>query len=208
VAVAATLPVAFGLAWMLARTRFPGRMLLDVAVHLPLVLPPVVTGWVLLILFGPAGPVGRAIASVGIEIAFRWTGAAVAAGIMALPLIVRAIRLALDAVDPRLEAAARSLGASRVRVLRTVTLPLAWPGVIAGAVLGLAKALGEFGATITFVASVPGETRTIPLAVWAALQAPDGEAGVVRLALLSIGISAVALLGAELLARRARAHAQ
>jgi len=205
--VAATLPIAFGLAWLLARTRFPGRMLLDVAVHLPLVLPPVVTGWVLLGLFGPAGPLGRALASVGIEIAFRWTGAAVAAGIMALPLIVRAIRLALDAVDPRLEAAARSLGASRARVLLTVTLPVAWPGVIAGAVLGLAKALGEFGATITFVASVPGETRTIPLAVWAALQAPDGEAGVVRLALLSIGISAMALLAAELLARRARAHA-
>ncbi len=201
------LPVAFGLAWVLARGRFWGRMLLDVLVYLPLVMPPVVTGWALLLAFGPAGPLGHALARVGLGIAFRWTGAAVAAGVMALPLMVRAIRLALDAVDPRLEEAARTLGAGRGRVFLAVTLPLAWPGVIAAAVLGFAKALGEFGATITFVASVPGETRTLPLAIWAALQAPDGEAQVLRLAGLSVAVSVAALLGAELLARRARAHA-
>lgn len=201
------LPVAFGLAWVLARGRFWGRMLLDVLVYLPLVMPPVVTGWALLLAFGPAGPLGHALARVGLGIAFRWTGAAVAAGVMALPLMVRAIRLALDAVDPRLEEAARTLGAGRGRVFLAVTLPLAWPGVIAAAVLGFAKALGEFGATITFVASVPGQTRTLPLAIWAALQAPDGEAQVLRLAGLSVAVSVAALLGAELLARRARAHA-
>ncbi len=206
-AVLATLPVAFGLAWLLARGRFAGRMLLDVAVHLPLVLPPVVMGWLLLLAFGPAGPIGHALKSIGVEIAFRWTGAAVAAGVMALPLIVRTIRLALDAVDPRLEEAARTLGASRGRVFRTVTLPLCAPGVIAGAVLGFAKALGEFGATITFVGAIPGETRTIPLAIWGALQSPDGTAMAARLAGLSVAISAAALIGAELLARRARAHA-
>ena len=166
-------------------------------------LPPVVTGWALLVLFGRGG----ALEAVGHWFVFRWTGAALAAAIIALPLVVRAIRLALDAVDPRLEDAARSLGASRARVLRTVTLPLAAPGLVAGGVLGFAKALGEFGATITFVASIPGETRTIPLAIYGALQSPDGGAVVLRLALLSVALSAAALALAELLARRARAHA-
>lgn len=203
IATLVALPVAFGLAYVLGRPCFAGRFLLEILVYLPLVLPPVVTGWALLVAFGRGGP----LAWAGRWIAFQWTGAALAAAIMALPLMVRAIRLALDAVDPRLEQAARSLGANRARVFATITLPLAAPGIIAGAVLGFAKALGEFGATITFVGSVPGETRTLPLAIYGALQSPDGERTVVRLALLSVALSVVALGGAELLARRARTHA-
>ncbi len=206
VAVAATLPVAFALAWALARGRFPGRLLLDGLVHLPLVLPPVVTGWLLLLAFAPAGVVGRVLASLGVTVMFRWTGAAIAAGVMALPLMVRTMRLSIEAVDRRLEEAATTLSAGRARVFRTITLPLSLPGVVAGAVLGFARALGEFGATITFVSDVPGETETLPLAIYAALQRPGGEAAVWRLAAISVALSLLALFAAELLARRMGRH--
>ena len=203
VATAASLPLAFALAWVLARWRFPGKLLLDAAVTLPLVVPPVVTGWLLLLAFAPDGPGGRLLGAMGISVLFRWTGAAIAAAIMALPLSVRAIRLSIEAVDRRLESAARTLGAGRWRVFATITLPLSLPGVLAGAVLGFARALGEFGATITFVSNVPGETRTLPLAIYAALQRPDGEAAVWRLAAVSVALSLLALVAAEWLARRA-----
>lgn len=198
VATLAVVPVAFALAWLLARGRFPGKLLLDGLVHLPLVVPPVVTGWVLLLLFAPAGPLG---AMSGVVL-FRWTGAAIAAGVMALPLVVRAIRLSLDAVDRRLEEAGRTLGAGRGRVFRTITLPLSLPGVWAGAVLGFARSLGEFGATITFVSSVPGQTETLPLAIYAALQRPGGDATVWRLAAISVALSFAALIASEWLTRR------
>jgi molybdate transport system permease protein len=204
VAVAATLPIAFGLAYLLARGRFPGKLLLDGAVHLPLVVPPVVTGWVLLLAFGPAGPVGRVLqAWFGVSVLFRWTGAAIAAGVMALPLMVRAIRLSIEAVDRRLEQAARTLGAGRWRTFATITLPLSAPGVLAAAVLGFARAVGEFGATITFVSDVPGETETLPLAIYAALQRPGAEDIVWRLAGVSVALALAALVGSEWLARRA-----
>lgn len=203
VAVAVALPVAFALAWVLARSRFPGKVLLDALVHLPLVIPPVVTGWLLLILFGRSGPVGAWLeAQLGFKLMFRWTGAALAAGIMALPLMVRAMRLSIEAVDRRLEAAARTLGAARWRAYATVTVPLSMPGIVAGAMLGFARSIGEFGATITFVSNIPGETQTLPLAIYAALQVPGGEASVTRLALLSVLLSLVALVASELLARR------
>ena len=203
VAIAAMLPVAFGLAWLLARGRFPGKVLLDAAVHLPLVLPPVVTGWLLLLAFGPLGPVGRWLESwFGVSVMFRWTGAAIAAAVMALPLMVRAMRLSIEAVDRRLEGAARTLGAGRWRTFRTITLPLSMPGVLAGVVLGFARAIGEFGATITFVSNVPGETRTLPLAIYGALQLPDGDAIVWRLAAVSVALSLAALVASEWLARR------
>lgn len=203
-AVAAALPVAFGLAWLLARGRFPGKTLLDGVVHLPLVVPPVVTGWALLLAFAPAGPLGRLLdAWFGASVLFRWTGAAIAAGVMALPLMVRAIRLSLEAVDRRLEQAARTLGAGRARAFATVTLPLSAPGLLAAAVLGFARAIGEFGATITFVSSVPGETETLPLAIYAALQRPGGEAAAWRLAAISVALALVALVASEALARRA-----
>lgn len=202
-AVVLCLPVAFALAWLLARGRFAGRIALDAVVHLPLVVPPVVTGWLLLLAFGPHGPVGRWLeAWFGISLMFRWTGAALAAAIMALPLMVRTMRLSLEAVDPRLEAAARTLGAGRWRAFATITLPLALPGLVAGAVLGFARSLGEFGATITFVASIPGETQTLPLAIYATLQQPGGEAAVTRLALASVALSVAALVVAEWLVRR------
>jgi molybdate transport system permease protein len=204
VAVAVTLPIAFALAWLLARGRFPGKVLLDGVIHLPLVVPPVVTGWLLLLAFAPAGPIGGWLESwFGVSVLFRWTGAAIAAGVMALPLMVRAMRLSIEAVDQRLEAAAATLGASPARVFRTITLPLSRPGVVAGAVLGFARALGEFGATITFVSNVPGETETLPLAIYAALQVPGGEAMVLRLALMSVALSLAALIASELIARRA-----
>jgi molybdate transport system permease protein len=199
VACAATLPVAFALAWVLARTRFPGRVLLDALVHLPLVVPPVVTGWALLIAFAPNGVLGV----IGSALLFRWTGAAVAAGVMALPLMVRGIRLGLEGVDRRLEQAARTLGAPPARVFRTITVPLAMPGVLAALVLGFARSIGEFGATITFVSNVPGETETLPLAIYAALQRPGGDATVWRLAAVSVALSLVALVASEMLARRA-----
>nr|WP_238303288.1 molybdate ABC transporter permease subunit [Sphingomonas phyllosphaerae] len=198
------LPIAFALAWVLARWRFPGKVLLDGLVHLPLVVPPVVTGWVLLLAFAPTGPIGRVLeAGFGISVLFRWTGAAIAAGVMALPLMVRAMRLSIEAVDRRLEQAARTLGATRWRAYATVTLPLAAPGIAAALVLGLARAIGEFGATITFVSNVPGETQTLPLAIYAALQRPGGEAEVWRLAAVSVALSLVALVVSEALVRRA-----
>ncbi|MBN9145321.1 MULTISPECIES: molybdate ABC transporter permease subunit [unclassified Novosphingobium] len=207
-AMVATLPVGFALAWALARGRFPGRVLLDALVHLPLVLPPVVTGWLLLLSFGAQGLAGRWLAAMGVSVMFRWTGAALAASVMALPLMVRAIRLSLESVDRRLEAAARTLGASPLRVFATITLPLALPGVLAGMVLGFARSLGEFGATITFVSNIPGETQTLPLAIYAALQVPGQEGIVTRLALISVGLSLAALVASEVLTRRMgmRAH--
>lgn len=208
VAVGLCLPLAFALAWALARGRFAGKVLLDAVVHLPLVLPPVVTGWLLLLAFGPQGPAGRWLEHVlGVTLMFRWTGAALAAAVMALPLMVRAMRLSIEAVDLRLEAAAMTLGASRWRVFRTVTLPLALPGVVAGAVLGFARSLGEFGATITFVSNIPGETQTLPLAIYSALQVPGGEAVVTRLAVISVLLSLAALVVSEVLARRMGRHA-
>lgn len=201
-AMAVALPVAFLLAWLLARGRFPGKIVLDALVHLPLVLPPVVTGWLLLIAFAPDGPLGALLARVGVSLIFRWTGAALAAAVMALPLMVRAIRLSIEAVDPRLEAAARTLGAGRWRVFWTITVPLSLPGVLAALVLGFARSIGEFGATITFVGNVPGETQTLPLAIYSALQSPDGEGAVTRLAVASIALALAALVAAEWLARR------
>ena len=202
-AIGLTLPLAFALAWLLARTRMPGRAVVDALVHLPLVLPPVVTGWLLLLAFGRNGPVGGWLEdSFGITVMFRWTGAAIAAGIMALPLMVRAIRLSLETVDRRLEGVARTLGARRWRVFATITLPLCLPGILAATVLGLARSLGEFGATITFVSNIPGETRTLPLAIYTALQVPGGEEAVTRLALASVALSLAALLASEWLARR------
>lgn len=204
VAVLVSLPLAFALAWLLARGRFPGKVLLDALVHLPLVVPPVVTGWLLLLAFAPAGPIGAWLQGwFGVSVLFRWTGAAVASGVMALPLMVRAIRLSIEGVDRRLEQAARTLGAGRWRTFASVTLPLSLPGVIAGVVLGFARALGEFGATITFVSNVPGETQTLPLAIYAALQTPGGEALVLRLAGISVLLSLAALVASELIARRA-----
>jgi molybdate transport system permease protein len=203
VAVLACLPLAFGLAWLLARVRFPGRILIDALVHLPLVLPPVVTGWLLLLAFGNAGPAGRWFEDVlGISFMFRWTGAALAAAVMALPLMVRAMRLSIEAVDRRLEAAAETLGASRTHVFATITLPLALPGLLAGMVLGFARSLGEFGATITFVSNIPGETRTLPIAIYSALQVPGSDNVVTRLALISVALSLGALLASEVLVRR------
>ena len=190
-------------AYLLARKEFPGKQFLNGIIHLPLILPPVVTGYLLLITFGRKAPVGSFLEQVfGIVFAFRWTGAALAAGIMAFPLMVRAIRLAIEAVDPKLEEAAQTLGASRWRIFRTVTLPLILPGVIAGAVLAFAKAMGEFGATITFVSNIPGETRTLPTAIYTFLQVPGGERAAVSLVLVSIAISMTALIASEVLARR------
>ena len=209
VAVLATLPIAFGLAWILARYRFPGRVVLDALVHLPLVLPPVVTGWLLLIAFGPLGPAGRWLESwFGMTLMFRWTGAALAAAIMALPLMVRAMRLSIEGIDRRLEGAARTLGAGRWHAFRTISLPLALPGVLAALVLGFARSIGEFGATITFVSNIPGETRTLPLAIYSALQVPGGEAMVTRLALLSVALSLGALVLSEWLVRRTHGERQ
>ncbi|MCB2073775.1 MAG: molybdate ABC transporter permease subunit [Novosphingobium sp.] len=202
-AMAAILPVAFGLAWILARKRFAGKVVLDALIHLPLVLPPVVTGWLLLILFGINGPVGRFLAdTVGLTFMFRWTGAALAAAIMALPLMVRAMRLSIESVDRRLEGAARTLGAGPWRTFFEITLPLALPGVLAGMVLGFARSIGEFGATITFVSNIPGETRTLPLAIYTTLQLPGSEAIVTRLAIISVILSLGALVVSEVLVRR------
>lgn len=204
VATLAALPPAFAVAWILARWRFPGKVLVDGLVHLPLVVPPVVTGWVLLIAFAPAGPVGAVLERwLGVSVLFRWTGAAIAAAVMAFPLMVRAMRLSIEAVDRRLEQAARTLGAGRWRTYATITLPLSAPGVAAAAVLGFARSIGEFGATITFVSNVPGETQTLPLAIYAALQRPGGEAEVWRLAAVSVALSLAALVVSELLVRRA-----
>ena len=205
VATLASLPVGIAVAMLLARGRFFGRTLLDGLVHLPLVLPPVVTGYLLLIGFGRRGPIGAFLEETfGIVFAFRWTGAALASAVMAFPLLVRAIRLSIEAVDRRLEEAAGSLGARRSMVFVTITLPLIVPGLIAGSVLGFAKALGEFGATITFVSNIPGETQTIPTAIYTALQVPGGEPAALRLSIVAIIISLAALVVSELLARKMR----
>ncbi|HEX4333478.1 MAG TPA: molybdate ABC transporter permease subunit [Usitatibacter sp.] len=200
--VAWSLPLAVATAFALARRRFPGKTLFDAAVHLPLVLPPVVVGFALLVIFGRQGPVGRLLEPLGIVFAFRWTGAALAAAVMGFPLMVRAIRLAIDAVDTRLEIAARTLGAGAWRVFFTVTLPLAWPGLVTGALLGFARALGEFGATITFVSNIPGETQTLPLAIYTFTQSPGQDAQALHLSLLSVGLSLGALALSEWLVRR------
>lgn len=199
-----TLPPALFFGWLLARRRFPGRALLDALVHSPLVLPPVVVGYLLLLTLGVQGPIGRWLDNAfGLRLVFSTNGAAIAAGLVALPIMVRTIRLSLEAIDPRLELAARSLGAGALDRFLSVTLPLALPGVLAAAVLGFAMCLGEFGAVITFAANVPGETQTLALAIYGALQAPDGEAMAMRLALISLTIALLALLGAEWLGRRA-----
>lgn len=202
-AVAVTLPVALFAAYALARWSFPGKALINALVHLPLVLPPVVTGFLLLMAFGPQAPAGRLLEGLGLGVAFRWTGAALAAGVMAFPLLVRAMRLSIEAVDPRIEQAAETLGAGRVAVFVTVTLPLCLPGILAGAVLGFAKALGEFGATITFVSNIPGETQTLPLAIYSFLQIPGGEGAALRLVVLAVLVSLGAVLISERVAARA-----
>jgi molybdate transport system permease protein len=203
VAVLVSLPFGLLVAYALARGRFPGHGLLNGLVHLPLILPPVVTGYLLLLTFGRQGWVGAALWDwFGVTIAFRWTGAALAAGVMAFPLMVRAIRLAIEAVDPRLEEAASTLGASRLVVFATVTLPLILPGIIAGAVLAFAKAMGEFGATITFVANIPGETQTLPTAIYSFLQVPGGDAAALKLVLISVAVAMLALALSEWLSRR------
>lgn len=204
IATLASLPLAIAMAWLLARRSFPGKTVLDGLVHLPLVLPPVVTGYVLLILFGRTGPIGAWLeAQFGIVFSFRWTGAALACAVMGFPLMVRAIRLAIESIDPRLEQAASTLGAHPVWVFATVTLPLAFPGILAGAVLCFAKALGEFGATITFVSNIPGETQTIPAAIYNFTQVPGGDAGALRLSIIAVAIALAALVASEWLARRA-----
>ena len=202
VATLASLLPGLAVAWILARCRFPGRALLDGLVHLPLILPPVVTGYLLLLAFGRRGPVGSLLSEIGIVLAFRWTGAALACAVMGFPLMVRAMRLSIEAVDRRLEQAAGTLGASPLAVFVTVTLPLSLPGCIAGAVLAFAKAMGEFGATITFVSNIPGETQTLPSAIYTLTQVPGGEGPALRLTLVSIAISVTALLVSEFLANR------
>jgi molybdate transport system permease protein len=201
--VAVSLPFAVALAWLLSRTSFPGKSLLDAVVHLPLVLPPVVVGYFLLLSFGRRGAIGAVLEELlGISFAFRWTGAALASAVMGFPLLVRAVRQSLDGVDRGLEAAAATLGASPAWVFATVTLPLILPGVVTGLLLAFARSLGEFGATITFVSNIPGETQTLPLAIYAFTQTPGGDAQALRLCLLSIALSLAALLGSEALLRR------
>lgn len=206
-AVAASLPLGVAVALVLARGRWPGLWALNALVHLPLILPPVVTGYALLLTFGRKGPVGGLIYDLfGFTFAFRWTGAALAAGVMGFPLMVRAIRLALEAVDPKLEEAAATLGAPRGAVFLTVTLPLMAPGILAGAVLAFAKAMGEFGATITFVSNIPGQTQTLPSAIYSFLQVPGGEANAARLALVSVAVAIGAVLISEFVGRRVAAR--
>lgn len=202
-AIVFSLPLAFASAWVLARKKFPGKALFQALVTLPLVIPPVATGFALLLLFGTKGPLGRFLETTfGLVFAFRWTGAALAAGVMAFPLLARPIRLSLEAVDRKLEEAAATLGASRMTVFFTVTLPLALPGVLAGAVLGFAKALGEFGATITFVSNIPGETQTLSLAIYSLLQTPTGDAAAMRLIGVSVLLAVGAVLVSEWINRR------
>jgi molybdate transport system permease protein len=204
VAALASLPFGIVVAWLLARRRFPGRALFDAFIHLPLVIPPVVTGYLLLLAFGRRGPVGAFLEQTfGIVLAFRWTGAALASAIMGFPLMVRAIRLSIEAIDPRLAPAAATLGARRLGVLLTITLPLALPGILAGLVLSFARSLGEFGATITFVGNIPSVTQTIPSAIYTYTQVPNGDLAALRLTAISVAIAFAALLVSEALARRA-----
>src|SRR6056297_2414764 len=200
------LPFGVFIAHALARWQFPGKQLLNGLVHLPLILPPVVTGYLLLLTFGTRGPVGSVLAEFGIVFAFRWTGAALAAGVMAFPLMVRAIRLSIEAVDPKLEQASSTLGASPAWVFLTVTMPMALPGIVAGTILAFAKAMGEFGATITFVSNIPGQTRTIPSAIYAFLQVPGGEGSAMKLVIVSVVVAMGALLLSELIGRRVAAR--
>jgi molybdate transport system permease protein len=200
--VACNLPLAVMLAWMLARRRFPGRSLLDAVVHLPLVLPPVAVGYLLLVLFGTQGPIGHWLQSAfGIQLIFTRAGAALATAVMSLPLMIRAMRVSLEHVDPGLEDAARTLGAGPWDRFFTITLPLMLPGILAGAVTAFAAGLGEFGAVITFVSNIPGQTRTLPLALYSALQMPDGDAMAARLAMLSVGLGIAGLILSEYLSR-------
>lgn len=201
-ATVASLPVALFVAHALARWQFPGKQALNILVHLPLVMPPVVTGYLLLLMFGSQGMIGAFLDQFGVTFAFRWTGAALAAAIMAFPLMVRPIRLSLEAIDPRLEQAASTLGASSFWVYLTITLPLALPGVLAGTVLAFAKAIGEFGATITFVSNIPGQTQTIPSAIYAFLQVPGAEGSAIRLVVVAVLFAILALVLSEWLARR------
>jgi molybdate transport system permease protein len=206
VALVATLvatPLGIAVAWLLSRKNFPGKILLEALVHLPLVLPPVVTGYLLLLTFGRHGAVGDLLAEFGIVLAFRWTGAALACGVMGFPLLVRPIRISFEAIDLRLEQAATTLGASPLNVFSSVTFPLALPGIIAGMVLCFAKALGEFGATITFVSNIPGETQTISSAIYALIQTPNGDFAALQLIVISLLIAFAALIASEWFARRA-----
>jgi molybdate transport system permease protein len=202
-ATVVSLPFGVLVALALARGTFWGKSLLNVLVHLPLILPPVVTGSLLLLTFGRRGPAGKFLEETfGLVLSFRWTGAALAAGVMAFPLMVRAIRLSIEAVDARLEEAAGTLGANRAWTFLLVTLPLILPGVLAGAILGFAKAMGEFGATITFVSNIPGETRTIPAAIYSFTQVPGGQSGAMRLTLIAIAVATLALVASEVVAQR------
>jgi len=204
IATFAALPVAIAIAWVLARGRFPGKALLDGLVHMPLVLPPVVTGWLLLLSFGRRAPIGAFLAEhFGLVFSFRWTGAALAAAVMGFPLMVRAIRLSIEAIDERIEQAAATLGAPPWWVFATVTLPLSARGIAAGAVLAFAKALGEFGATITFVSNIPGQTQTIPAAIYTYTQTPGGDLGALKLSLVSAALAFGALVASELAVGRA-----
>ncbi|MHA1108148.1 MAG: molybdate ABC transporter permease subunit [Alphaproteobacteria bacterium] len=206
-AITCSLPLGIATAWVLARCEFPGKSVVDVIIHLPLVVPPVVVGYLLLLLLGRRGPLGAWLHDVfGITVAFTWKGAAIAAAVMAFPLVVRAIRLSIEAVDQRLESTARTLGAGPVGVFFTVTLPLAGSGIVAGAILGFARSLGEFGATITFVSNIPGETQTLPIALYAFTQLPNGEEAAFRLVLISVALAFAALIASEFLARRLRAR--
>lgn len=206
--VVVSLPFAVAIALLLARHDFAGKSLLDATVHLPLVLPPVVVGYFLLVLLGRSGPIGAWLEEwFGIVVAFRWTGAAIACGVMGFPLMVRAIRLSIETIDPKLEAAAHTLGAGRVGAFFTITLPLALPGIVTGTLLSFARSLGEFGATITFVSNIPGETQTLPLAIYALTQVPGGDEAALRLCVISIVLSLAALLASETLVRRASRRA-
>jgi len=203
-----SLPLGVFVAYALARWSFPGKQLLNGLVHLPLILPPVVTGYLLLMAFGTRGPIGSMLADAGIVFAFRWTGAALAAAVMAFPLMVRSIRLSIEAVDPKLEQAGATLGASPLWVFATVTLPMILPGIVAGTILAFAKAMGEFGATITFVSNIPGETRTVPSAIYAFLQVPGGEDSAMRLVVVSVVVAMGALLLSEFIGRRVAARVE
>jgi molybdate transport system permease protein len=197
-----SLPLGIAVAWLLARREFWGKHLVNGIVHLPLVLPPVVVGYALLVLLGRNGIIGAWMYQVlGITVAFKWQGAAIASGVMSFPLLVRAIRLSLEAIDRGLEAAARTLGASKLRVFCTITLPLSAPGILAGAILSFARSVGEFGATITFVSNIPGETRTLPMAIYSLTQTPGGDAAALRLTLISVALAIAALIGSEILAQ-------
>ncbi|MEQ9260063.1 MAG: molybdate ABC transporter permease subunit [Roseovarius sp.] len=206
VATLASLPLGIFTAYALARWSFPGKQVVNGLVHLPLILPPVVTGYLLLMAFGTRGPIGGVLAEWGIVFVFRWTGAALAAAVMAFPLMVRAIRLSIEAVDPKLEEASATLGAGPLWVFLTVTLPMALPGIVAGAILAFAKAMGEFGATITFVSNIPGQTRTVPSAIYAFLQVPGGEGSAMKLVIVSVAVAMGALLLSEIVGRRVAAR--